>query len=96
MQGLWPGPPQCTRKADGAPWLSKPSNASNLDWQAARLEAIRLAGDILKHDAHRIVLGEDRRIAVTDGAGLILLQMTFCVVETPAMRREPLRGAQVS
>jgi hypothetical protein len=66
------------------------------DWQAARLEAIRLAGDILKHDAHRIALGEDWRIEVTDGAGLILFQMTFLVVESPAMHRELVRGAQPS
>jgi hypothetical protein len=51
------------------------------NWPAARLEAIRLAGDILKHDAHRIPLGEDWRIEVTDRAGLILFQMTFLVVE---------------
>jgi hypothetical protein len=66
------------------------------DWSAARLESIRLAGDILKHDAHRIPLGEDWRIEVTDSAGLILFQMTFLVFESPAMRREPLRGAQPS
>ncbi|MGH1572914.1 DUF6894 family protein [Methylobacterium sp. P31] len=57
------------------------------DWQAARLEAIRLAGDILKHDAHRIALGEDWRIEVTDHTGLVLFQMTFLVVESPVMRR---------
>jgi hypothetical protein len=56
------------------------------DWQAARLEAIRLAGDILKHDADRIALGEDWRIEVTDHAGLILFQMTFLVVESSTMR----------
>ena len=59
------------------------------DWQAARLEAIRLAGDILKHDADRIALGEDWRIEVTDHAGLILFQMTFLGGESPVMRREP-------
>jgi hypothetical protein len=57
------------------------------DPQAARLEAIRIAGDILKHDAHRIALGEDWRIEVTDDTGLILFQMTFLVVESPVMRR---------
>ncbi|MCJ2090202.1 hypothetical protein MKK88_30080 [Methylobacterium sp. E-005] len=57
------------------------------DTQAARLEAIRIAGDILKHDAHRIALGEDWRIEVTDDTGLILFQMTFLVVESPVMRR---------
>lgn len=57
------------------------------DPQAARLEAIRIAGDILKHDAHRIALGEDWRIEVTDDTGLILFQMTFLVIESPAMLR---------
>ena len=57
------------------------------DPQAARLEAIRIAGDILKHDAHRIALGEDWRIEVTDHTGLILFQMTFLVVESPVMRQ---------
>ena len=57
------------------------------DPQAARLEAIRIAGDILKHDAHRIALGEDWRIEVTDHTGLILFQMTFLVVESPMMRQ---------
>lgn len=60
------------------------------DPQAARLEAIRIAGDILKHDAHRIALGEDWRIEVTDETGLILFQMTFLVIESPAMRRASL------
>jgi len=57
------------------------------DWSAARLESIRLAGDILKHDAHRIPLAEDWRIEVTDSAGLILFQMTFLVVESPVLCR---------
>ena len=57
------------------------------DPQAARLEAMRIAGDILKHDAHRVALGEDWRIEVTDATGLILFQMTFLVVESPVMRR---------
>ena len=61
------------------------------DAQAARLEAIRIAGDILKHDAHRIALGEDWRIEVTDATGLILFQMTFLVVESPVMRRAAAR-----
>ncbi|SEG26080.1 hypothetical protein SAMN04488144_112106 [Methylobacterium sp. 190mf] len=57
------------------------------DWQSARLEAVRRAGDILKQDAQRIALGEDWRIEVTDQTGLILFQMTFLVVESPVMRR---------
>lgn len=57
------------------------------DWQTARIEAIRLAGEILKDDAHRIALGEDWRIEVTDPTGLLLFQMTFLVVTAPVMER---------
>ncbi|MEL6064001.1 MULTISPECIES: DUF6894 family protein [unclassified Methylobacterium] len=64
-----------------------PDGTELADPQAARLEAIRIAGDILKHDAHRIALGEDWRIEVTDDTGLILFQMTFLVIESPVMRR---------
>jgi hypothetical protein len=55
------------------------------NWQAARIEAIGLAGHILKDEAHRIALGEDWRIEVTDHTGLILFQMTFQVVEAPVL-----------
>lgn len=58
------------------------------DWQAARLEAIRRAGDILKDDAQRIAVGEDWRIEVTDSTGLILFQMAFLMVESPAVLRD--------
>jgi hypothetical protein len=56
------------------------------DWQAARLEAIRRAGEVLKREAERIALGEDWRIEVTDHTGLILFHMSFMVVESPVMR----------
>lgn len=56
------------------------------DWQAARLEAIRRAGQVLKSEAERIVLGEDWRIEVTDHTGLVLFHMSFMVVEAPVMR----------
>ena len=56
------------------------------DWQAARLEAIRRAGEVLKSEAERIALGEDWRIEVTDHTGLILFHMSFVVVEAPVMR----------
>jgi hypothetical protein len=57
------------------------------DWQTARLEAIRRAGDILKDDAQSVAVGEDWRIEVTDGTGLILFQMTFLMVESPVIQR---------
>jgi hypothetical protein len=58
------------------------------DWHAARLESVRRAGEILKNDAQSVALGEDWRIEVTDSTGLILFQMTFPVVEAPAMLRD--------
>ncbi len=56
------------------------------DWQAARLEAVRRAGDLLSKEADRIALGEDWRIEVTDHTGLVLFHMSFLVIEAPAMR----------
>lgn len=56
------------------------------DWQAARLEAIRRAGEVLSREADRIALGEDWRIEVTDHHGLVLFHMSFLVIEAPVMR----------
>lgn len=61
------------------------------DWQAARLEAVRRAGEILKDAPQSVALGEDWRIEVTDSTGLILFQMTFLMVESPVMRRDDHR-----
>jgi hypothetical protein len=57
------------------------------DWETARLEAVRLSGEILKDNAKQIALGEDWRIEVTDDTGLILFQMTFLVVSSPVLTR---------
>lgn len=56
------------------------------DWQAARLEAIRRAADVLSREADRIALGEDWRIEVTDHTGLVLFQMSFLMIEAPVLR----------
>lgn len=55
------------------------------DWQTARLEAIRLAGAIIRDEAQSVALGEDWRIEVTDHTGLILFQMAFVMIEAPAV-----------
>jgi hypothetical protein len=57
------------------------------DQQTARLEAVRLAGEILKDEAHRVVLGEDWRIEVTDEAGFVLFHMTFVITDASAISR---------
>ncbi len=56
------------------------------DRETARLEAIRLSGDILKNDPYRVALGEDWYIEVTDDVGVILFQVTFMVVAAPALK----------
>ena len=61
--------------------------------QAARLEAIHRAGEMLRDEPQSVALGEDWRIEVTDSTGLILFQMTFLVVEAPAMLRDHHRGS---
>jgi hypothetical protein len=58
------------------------------DWHAARLEAVRRAGEILKDEPQSVALGEDWRIEVTDHTGLILFQMTFLMIESPFLRRD--------
>ncbi|MGU3668470.1 DUF6894 family protein [Methylobacterium sp. A49B] len=56
-------------------------------WDDARVEAIRMAGEILKDKAHRIALGEDWRMEVTDETGLVLFRLDFSVLESPAVRK---------
>lgn len=71
--------------------LPDPDGTELPDWQAARLEAVRRAGEILKDAPQSVALGEDWRIEVTDSTGLILFQMTFLMVESPVMRRDDHR-----
>lgn len=57
------------------------------DWQTARIEAVRLAGEILREDAPRIVPGVDWRIEVTDHTGLVLFHMIFELIASPVIGR---------
>lgn len=56
-----------------------------LGWQAARLEAIRLAGEILKDEADRVALSDGWRIEVTDDMGLVLFHMAFVITAASAI-----------
>jgi hypothetical protein len=53
------------------------------DWQTARIEAVRLAGEILRDEAYRIALGEDWCIEVTDRKGAIVFRLTIQAVTSP-------------
>lgn len=55
------------------------------DWQKARVEAIRLAGALLKDDAERLALSDDWRLEVADEYGLVLLRFDFISLEAPVL-----------
>ena len=59
------------------------------DHGAARREAIRLAGKALDDDAHRLALGEDWCMEVTDDQDLILFRLDFHVTDAPVLWRGP-------
>ena len=54
-------------------------------WTEAKIEAIRLAGSVIKDEAKHIALGEDWRIEVTDERGLILFRFDFVSLTAPAL-----------
>lgn len=57
------------------------------DWVAARIEAISVAGHILKDEAKSIALGDDWRIEVTDDTGLIIFQLTIQATTSPVLEQ---------
>ncbi|MGU3668431.1 DUF6894 family protein [Methylobacterium sp. A49B] len=66
------------------------------DWAEARVEAVRLAGALIKDDAQRIALGDDWHIEVADSTGLILFQMSFITVASPVLRNGGSQQAERS
>lgn len=55
------------------------------DWDAAREEAIRLAGELLRDSAKQMALGEDWRMEITDETGLILFRLEFTLMASAAV-----------
>ncbi|SEH88937.1 hypothetical protein SAMN02799636_04301 [Methylobacterium sp. 275MFSha3.1] len=55
------------------------------DWQEARIQAIELAGAVIKDEAKHIALGEDWRIEMTDERKLVLFRFDFITLEAPAL-----------
>jgi hypothetical protein len=51
----------------------------------ARREAIRYSGAILEDEAERLSLGEEWRMEVLDGTGLMLFCLNFMVTASPAV-----------
>ncbi|MBP2495365.1 hypothetical protein ABID82_002302 [Methylobacterium sp. PvP062] len=55
------------------------------DIPTARIEAVRLAGEILRDEAPHIVLDNDWRLEVTNHRGLVLFQMAVLLIESPVL-----------
>lgn len=55
-------------------------------WEAARIEAVRMSGAIITHEASWVAEGEDWRMEVTDATGLVLFRLDFVVLTSPATR----------
>ena len=66
------------------------------DLQAARQEAIHLAGRIIADEAHTLALGEDWRLEVTDGSGILLFHLDFSVTASSAATDEAGRNQGAS
>ncbi len=55
-------------------------------WQAARVEAVQLAGRIIGDEARSVARGEHWHMEVVDEGGLTLFRLDFHVTETLAVR----------
>lgn len=71
---------------DGASSLD-PEGMRLPDQAAARLEAVRRAGRILKADAQRVLSGDEWRMEVSDDSGVILFRLDFFVTASVAGQR---------
>ena len=57
------------------------------DPHAAQLEAVIVAGEIIKDQAKHLAIGEDWHTEVTDDAGLILFRLDFHITAAPVSRK---------
>ena len=55
------------------------------DHHAARVEAIRYAGAVIKDEGQRLALGQDWRMEVTTSSGLVLFRLDFSIAESAAI-----------
>ncbi len=64
------------------------------DWDAARVQAIAYAGEILKDTSQRLAVGEQWNMEVTDERGLVLFRLDFSVMEAPSLSERHRRPSQ--
>ncbi|GEP11100.1 DUF6894 family protein [Methylobacterium gnaphalii] len=62
-----------------------PAGQDLTDANSAQVEAIMVAGEIIKDYAKHIALGEDWHMEVTDDTGLILFRLDFQITVSPAV-----------
>lgn len=55
------------------------------DREAARVQDIEYAGQILKDGANCLAVGEEWHMEVTDARGLVLFRLDFRVMEAPTL-----------
>ena len=56
----------------------------------ARIQALELAGGLIRESARQADFGEDWRIEVTDSDGMLLFRMDLIVVDAPAVSKAAL------
>jgi hypothetical protein len=61
--------------------------------QAARMEAARMLGEMLKDNAHAFWTHRALKLIVTNEAGLILFALDLSAIEAPAVGRDRVRLA---
>lgn len=57
------------------------------NWQAARREAIRLAGHVLRDEADRLIPDEEWRMEVSDAKGAVLFKLDFSFTDAQSSVR---------
>lgn len=55
------------------------------DLQAARRQALQLAGELLRDQGENFWNGEDWKVEVTDAANLVLFTILFAAFDAPAI-----------
>jgi hypothetical protein len=64
------------------------------DWKEARVEAVRLAGALLKDDAERVALSDEWRLEIADDYGLVLFRFDFISLEAPVLSSQHERPSK--
>lgn len=67
-----------------------PEGSELPDLDAARCEAVCLAGCLMRDNVHEMLKGKDWHLDVEDERGLILFQVEVCLTDAPAARPDPL------